>query len=189
MKYAVAATWLTITISVAASHPCLAEPVLMLNEPRDVGSAEYLCDWAEKEIKADQYLIKAFKCAESDLCQRAIDLSAACKVSGPAAEVRAFHTKLLAQFASNAQCGITIMRVTEDNSTAGTNNDLEAYKRATWELNLGFRPGASQQEWALWPRKSGEIVPSGLLEGKGDPGEIARDVCTIITGGGAKIVN
>jgi len=45
-------------------------------------------------------------------------------VSGPIAEVRAFHTKLLAQFASNAQCNMAIKRLT---------------------------PDSTMQAWALWP--------------------------------------
>ena len=97
MKYVIAAAGISIAFTAGA----WAEPVLMLNEPRDIGAAEYSCDWAEGEIKSSQYLIKAFKCGESELCQRAIDINAACKVGGPIREVRAFHSKLLAQFASN----------------------------------------------------------------------------------------
>jgi hypothetical protein len=63
-------------------------------------------------------------------------------------------------------------------------------KKANWELNLGFRPGASRQEWALWPYHDGTISkPKELLEGEGDPAQIARDVCTIMTRSGAKILN
>jgi len=183
MKYVMAAA--SIAFSVGAS----AEPVLMLNEPRDVGTAEYSCRWAEEEIKSDQYLIKAFKCGESELCQRAIEINAACKVGGPVREVRAFHSKLLAQFASNPQCAITIMRLSDDKSETAGNNNLEAFKRANWELNLGFRPGATKQEWALWPHEPGKgVIGAGLLEGEGDPAQIARDVCTIVTRSGAKIV-
>ena len=191
MKYAIAVIGLTTALSVVASHPCLAEPgVLMLNlSLATLALRSSSCRWAEQEIKSDQYLIRAFKCSESELCQRAIDISAACKVTGPVALVQAFYSKLLAQFASNAQCSITIMRLTDGQSDVATKNDLEAFKRANWELNLAFVPGARTQEWALWPYNSGEIVASGLLEGEGDPNQIARDVCTIVTHGGAKILN
>ena len=64
-------------------------------------------------------------------------------VSGPIAEVRAFHTKLLAQFASNAQCNMAIKRLSE--------NAGEVYKPPDWEPNLGFTPGSTMQAWALWP--------------------------------------
>jgi hypothetical protein len=80
-----------------------AEPVLMLNEPRDVEMAKYSCSWAEQEIEADQYLIKAFKCGENELCQRAVHINAACKVGGPVRDVKGFHSKLLAQLAGNSQ--------------------------------------------------------------------------------------
>jgi hypothetical protein len=54
MKYVIAAA------SIAFSVGAAAEPVLMLNEPRDVEMAKYSCDWAAEEIKSSQYLIKAF---------------------------------------------------------------------------------------------------------------------------------
>jgi hypothetical protein len=184
MKYTIAVVGVAIAFSVVASDAGLAEPVLMLNEPRDVVSAEYLCGWSENEIKADEYLIKAFKCGESELCQRAIDINSACKVSGPTAEVRAFHSKLLAEFATNPQCAISIIRLTNDKSDTAVKNNLEAFKRANWELNLAFTPGATKQEWAMWPRPSGSF-----LEGEGDVRQIARDVCAIMTRSGAKILN
>jgi hypothetical protein len=183
MKYIIA-----VAIACFAVDAAWAEPVLMLNEPRDVETANYSCNWAEGELKSSQYLIKAFKCGESELCQRAMDINAACKVGGPVNEVRAFHSKLLAQFASNPQCQITIMRVTDGKSETAIKNDLEARKRADWELNLGFTPGAAKQQWALWPYSSGSIVGS-VLEGEGDAAQIAKDVCTIVTRGGAKILN
>jgi hypothetical protein len=49
MKHAIAVAGLAFAFSVIGSHAGLAEPVLMLNEPRDVTSAEYLCGWAEDE--------------------------------------------------------------------------------------------------------------------------------------------
>jgi hypothetical protein len=76
------------------------------------------------------------------------------------------------------------MRLSSDKSDKAINNNLEAYKRANWELNLSYAPGATKQQWALWPRPSGSV-----LEGEGDPGQIARDVCTIVTRSGAKIIN
>jgi hypothetical protein len=98
-----------------------------------------------RRIKQDQYLIKEFRCSEVELCQRALDINAT-KVHGAAADVRDFHSKLLAQFATNSACQITIMRLTEGKSDAEVKNDLEAFRRANWELNLGFRPGATKQE-------------------------------------------
>jgi hypothetical protein len=106
-------------------------------------------------------------------------------VHGATIEVRDFHIKLLAQFATNPQCApIAIMRLTEGKSNEAVNKDLEAYKRANWELNLAFTPGATKQEWTLWPMQSGTA-----LQGQGDVTQIARDVCTIMTRSGAKILN
>src|SRR5262249_1347681 len=171
-----------------------AEPILMFHEPRDALTAKSSCEWAENEIKVSQYLIKALKCAESELCQRALDINSACKVIGPVREVQSFHTKLLTQFASNAQCTISIIRLTDDKSEISVKNNREAYTRADWELNLSFSPGAAKQQWTLWPMKPGpngfrSINHTGVLEGEGDPVQIARDVCTIITRSGAKILN
>ena len=80
------------------------------------------------------------------------------------------------------------MHLSDDKSDKAINNDLEAYKRANWELNLSFTPGATKQEWALWSYQSGNITGK-VLEGEGDPAQIARDVCTIVTRSGAKILN
>jgi hypothetical protein len=60
------------------------------------------------------------------------------------------------------------MRLSDDKSETAINNNLEAFKRANWELNLGFRPSATKQDWALWPYQSGSIV-GAALEGEGDP--------------------
>jgi hypothetical protein len=181
--------WTVVTLAAVHATDAMAEPVLMLNEPRDIYSAKHSCDWAEGEIKHFQYLIKTFHCAENDLCQRAIEVSAACKVTGADADVRAFHRQLLAQLASNSQCAISIVRLTDGKTTAEVQSDLDAFKKANYELNLGFRPGASKQNWALWPYQSGNINSAGLLEGEGDPAQIARDVCTIMTRSGAKVLN
>ena len=188
MKRLVISVGVVLAISLAVDASA-KEPVLMLNEPRDITTAEYSCRWAEGEIKSDQYLIKAFRCGDSDLCQRAIDINAVCKVRGPLTEVGEFHSKLLAQFASNTQCSIEIMRLTEGKSLSESQNDLEAFRRADWELNLSFIPGKPIQEWALWPHQSGKIIANGMLQGEGDPTQIARDVCNIMTHSGAKILN
>jgi|SRR5262249_15644620 len=182
MKYVIAAA--SIAFSVGAS----AE-VLMLNEPRDIGTAEHSCGWAEKEIKSVKENYGAFKYSDFEDCQRALDINATCKVRGPANDVRAFHSKLLAQMASNPQCAITIMRLSDDKSDKAISNNLEAFKRASWELNLGFTPGATKQQWALWPMEPGKGIVGNALEGEGDVEQIARDVCTIVTRSGAKIVN
>lgn len=175
-KYAFLAAQIAIAFSVIATDEASAESVLMLNEPRDIISAETACHIAGMQISPSvPHVLDA-------------DLNAVCKVSSPGAEVRAFHSKLLAQFASNTKCSITIIRLTDDKSDAAVKSDLEAFHRANWELNLGFRPGATKQQWALWPYQSG--MPTGtVLEGEGDPAQIARDVCTIVTRTGAKILN
>jgi hypothetical protein len=187
MKYAVTMQAVAIALCIA-SGKASADPVLMLNEPRDIIAAQYSCDWATGAIRDYDYLIKAFQCSEVEQCQRALDTNAACKVSGPVMEVRAYHSKLLAQFASNPQCSISIRRLSDDKSNAAVANDLETYKQANWELNLNFTAGTAKQSWALWPRQNGDVVPRPL-EGEGDAGQIARDVCTIMTHSGAKILN
>ena len=189
MKHAIAAARIAFAVSViVVSCGASAEPVLMLNEPRDVIAAKYSCETAKNNVKDYQYLIKANQCGEDEQCQRALEIDAACKVNGPNAEVRAFHTKLLSLFATNAQCPIAIMRLSDEKSDAEYKNYTEANKRADWELNLGFAPGITKQSWALWPHKNG-VLGSGVLEGEGDVGQIARDVCTIMTRSGAKILN
>jgi hypothetical protein len=82
------------------------------------------------------------------------------------------------------------MRLSDDKSQTAIKNNLEAFKRVNWELNLSFTPGAIKQGWALWPYEPGKgITAAGVLEGEGDPAQIAKDVCTIVTRSGAKIIN
>src|SRR6266849_6306283 len=98
MKLAIAAAWITVAFSAIASDEAKAEPVLMLDEARDIGTAKYSCEWAANSLKGYDYLIKAFQCSENELCDRVIHINSAGKGSGRVAEVRAFHSKLLAQF-------------------------------------------------------------------------------------------
>ncbi len=184
MKSALAIAGLAASILVNLQLAVVAEPVLMLNEPRDVKSAEYSCNWAKDQLKANEYLVRNFQCGEDELCKRAMDINATCKASGPASEVRGFHSKLLAQFASEPQCSISIMRLSDGKTDAGVKNDLEAFKRQDWELVFGFTPGASVQEWSMWPRE-----PGPYLEGSGTIKEVVRRVCSIMTRSGAKILN
>jgi hypothetical protein len=179
MKYNIAVTGITIVFSVVSATG-RAAPVLILNEPSDIKMAQYSCDWAESKVKSDDHLIKAVKCDESELCRRASRINAACKASRAVAEVRAFHRKLLTEFASHPRCAIEIMSLTDDKSDKAVKENLEALKRANLELNLSFVPGATKQTWALWPHESG-IVSGDALEGEGDFAQIARDVCTIMT--------
>src|SRR5258708_8093130 len=108
MKYVIAVA------SIASSVGAAAEPVLMLNEPRDVEMAKYSCGRAEEEIKSVKEGYKTLKCSDFEECQRASEINAACKVTGPVREVRGFHSQLLAQFASNPQCALTIMRLSAE---------------------------------------------------------------------------
>jgi hypothetical protein len=148
-----------IVLFAAMVAPAWTEPVLVLNEPRDTFMAKDACEKAA-----------SFKTSPSF-----IDINATCTVSGPVAAVREFHAKLLTLFATNPQCRITIMQ----------NDDL---KRGNWELNLGFKPGAAKQYWAMWPMQDGKTLPN-WLEGEGNASQIVHDVCAIMTRSGAKILN
>ena len=70
------ATGIAVALSAIAAGGGSAEPVLMLNDPRDVIAAKSSCDSAENEVKADQYLSKAHQCGESHLCRRALNINA-----------------------------------------------------------------------------------------------------------------
>jgi hypothetical protein len=171
-----------------ASGEAWADPVLMMNEPEDLKRAQWSCDGAAGTIREYDWAIKTSECSQMEQCQRAMDINAVCKVRGPVMALRDFYSKLLAQFASNPNCPISIMRLTDGKSDAEVRNDNEAFEKANWELDLYFTPGAVKAEWQLWPFQNGKIIPKPL-QGEGDLGQIARDVCTIMTHGGAKILN
>ena len=163
----------------------VAEPVLLLNEPHDIFMAEHFCSWAEGELRDHDYLVKHFTCSKRESCKRALDINAVCEASGPEADVRQFHSRLLTQFASNPQCQVSIVHLTG----LPEGKDVEAMRAATWELNLDFTPGAAKQSWALWPHRSGEIVAEAPMEGEGDARQIAIDVCNDVAGKSTKIGN
>ena len=131
MKLIIIVTGLAMALSAIASDIGLAEPVLMLNEPSDVSMAQYSCQSAADEIKSDQYLIKAFRCGEVELCQRAIDINAACKVSGPAAVVQEFYISFWPSSLPmlNAQSRSCVL--TEGKSDAEVKNDWRRSNKQT----------------------------------------------------------
>jgi hypothetical protein len=89
------------------------------------------------------------------------------------AEVRDFGNRLTTEFAANSQCkGIRVFprRI-----------PLPGYKG--WYLFLEFEPGARRQRWFLI--HDGD--DNQTLTNQGDPAEIARYVCSIIMGQGAKV--
>jgi len=53
-KVVLSLTLLSGAYSVLAFDGASAQPILMLNEPRDVDMAKYSCGWAEAEIKSSQ---------------------------------------------------------------------------------------------------------------------------------------
>ena len=157
-----------------------------LNEPHDIFMAQHSCNWAEGELRDHEDLVKDVTCSKHESCKQALDINAVCKASGPEANVRQFHSRLLAQFASNPQCQISIARLTDNPEGKA----VEAMHAATWELNLDFTPGAAKQSWALSPYRTGApIAEEDLMEGEGDARQIAIDVCNDVAGKSAKTGN
>lgn len=97
-------------------------------------------------------------------------------------EVRTFESELVTQLAATAACNSVRVFVYggEGNSTA-----YEAIKAGGyWNLSFNFVPGERNQKWVM-------LGPNRVLlrKGQGDPTQIAKAVCVIVTRQGATIAS
>jgi hypothetical protein len=112
---------------------------------------------------------------------------------------RRLESELMSAFAANQNCaGITVVRE-PDVSTEGPESvktllkNWELTKQKTnWELFLRVHPGREDFEWSLVKSGAltdipGAIVPGGVVKGKGTLPAASTDICTVVTGRGARI--
>jgi hypothetical protein len=85
---------------------------------------------------------------------------------------------LVAQLAINPSCqGVRIIRTNHD-------DDFVKVREPHWWLTLDFAlPNEQRQSWELTALEPGK-VPQDFLDGEGDPGEIAAEICSIVKGRG-----
>jgi hypothetical protein len=109
----------------------------------------------------------------------------ACQGGEPVSEVRDFEDRVITHLAANPQCkGVHVIRY------AGPGTESTTFVRIMkssgwprrWTLFFDFRPGDTLQPWHLL-----RLEPDAVMKGVGDPSQVARQVCTIVGGQGAKV--
>lgn len=114
----------------------------------------------------------------------------ACRTSGTPSKscedeqlsnVRTFEREVITQFAGNSICtGISISRY--NNPQSENKAAVSAMRTSWWSLSINYYEPGKKQDWQLLRNKS-----SMVYQGKDDPDTIAKKVCTIVRGKGAKI--
>lgn len=104
--------------------------------------------------------------------------------SDPVQAVHEFEIELTTQFAAQAACvNVQFIRFSgpkEENKSAN-----DATPKSYWSLSLNFIPGSTKQTWQMVQSP----IKTAVLQGDGTPAEIAKEVCAIVNGKGAKVVN
>ncbi len=104
--------------------------------------------------------------------------------SDPIQAVHEFETELTTQFAAQAACAnVQFIRFNGPNEASKT--AIDTTQKPYWSLSLNFIPGIAKQKWHMV--KSSDRA--AILQGKGTPTEIAKEVCVIVNGQGAKVLN
>ena len=109
----------------------------------------------------------------------------ACQGGNPVSEVRDFEDRMLTQLAANPECkGVHVDRYAGPGTESTTFVTLMKSPGwpSRWILFFDYRPGDPLQPWQLL-----RLEPDTLLKGVGDPGQVARQVCAIVGGHGAKV--
>lgn len=102
----------------------------------------------------------------------------------PVQAVHQFEAELATQFAEQTACrNVTFIRFNGPKQSDKVSN--KAVTKPYWDLSLNFTPGAALQAWQLLHSTS----RSAVLQGEGTPSSIAKEVCAIVTGSGAKVAN
>jgi hypothetical protein len=105
-------------------------------------------------------------------------------------EVRGFEDEVLTQLRVNSGCNGVVIAPVEPDSPFPTNLADRVWASArtgdglTWGLTIDVNHGARTQSWAM-------ITPGSTspMKGEGDPKTIAGDICSIVTGRGARSFN
>jgi hypothetical protein len=96
--------------------------------------------------------------------------------------IRDFETILATNFATNPQCkGVEFIKANAPGQNTKAQSD--ALQGDNWSLSIDYIPGQEKQSWAV-------LGPAHqLLKGEAISEAIAKNVCVIANGSGAKITN
>jgi len=167
----------TIVLAVQAGEAA----TVVLDSWWNEGYARDGCEHASGWYNENRALIAQFGCASVTACTDMMPIVQSCQLHDPVAEVRDFEDRLVTYLSVDPECkGVHFTRYSGPNgNNSGAADAMKVEGR--WTLFLDYVPGAARQAWQL-NRKAPEI----FTKGEGDPKEIAKSICAIVTGRGAK---
>lgn len=126
---------------------------------------------------------------------------AECKLAGDERKLgRQLEETVINQLAINTRCqGVSVFRENHPDFDAKSNSSELAPQKAKahWDLFLDYNPGSQTHGWTLFPYgaegwslfpHTGVRTMSGkMVEGEGTPGQIADQICIVVTNTGANI--
>jgi hypothetical protein len=130
-------------------------------------------DFARSMCESVKQSPEAFSTSNFDAC-----------VLDPTPDVRRFEIDLATQFAANSECS-SIEFVSFTDPRQANRKASEAVGKQHWSLSLNYLPGATKQPWSMIHAPE----MSTFTQGEGDPEAIAKKVCSIVKGRGAKLLN
>src|SRR5262249_44641836 len=101
-------------------------------------------------------------------------------------EVRSYVLELTTQMAASPQCaGVSVVTFAgpKKPSTQVVN---DAATKPHWNLSINFTSGKHKQQWQMLHTDPDHL---SYTKGESDPKELAKTVCGIVRGKGAKILN
>src|SRR5689334_21884626 len=170
MKQLAALSLSLIVTVVGCDRP---KAVVALDSRWTVDFAKDTCRQADSWRQANAALISKVGCAKITSCSEMLARVNACALN-PVQEVRAFHKDLATQFAVDKACSsiqLVYYEAAEDDNKI--RND--AVPKGHYNLWLNYIPGAKRQQWRM---NSQERI--AFTQGDGSPGDIARQVCSIV---------
>jgi hypothetical protein len=180
MKQLLTLSFLLVAVLVGCDT---AKPVVVLDGWWNADYAKTRCETVNKWHRENAALISQVGCDKVTSCQEMMPVVEAC-VLDSAQEVRTFEDKLATEFAASPDCrSVQFVRFKNPDDQKETVSD--AFRNKHWLLGLDYIPGAEKQQW--WMERSPDH--NAHMQGEGNPNEIARKVCNIVTQKGATIAN
>jgi hypothetical protein len=181
---AVVATAIFVATASASPGQENRELIVVLDSWWSHDYAKNACSQAESWYKYNRDDISNFGCKQVDSCPEMMARFTACVVD-PIPEVVSFEDKLATQFAVNRQyAGVFFAQFSGPHAQI-KDGVRDAMQKPHYTLIIDHTPGLPKQSWSL---QRSFIPPEVFMEGEGNPKEIARDVCAIVTKQGAIIL-
>jgi hypothetical protein len=180
LSLAVASFTLVNSSTLISSKP---KPFVVLDGWWNADFAKETCARANNWRGENAALISQVGCDKVTSCREMAVIVEAC-MHDPVQQVREFEAELTTQFAADAECS-SVQLVYFKSPDEKNKAVLDTSLKERWNLGLNFSPGSRKQQWSIVHSPD----HSASMQGKDEPIEIARKVCTIVRQRGATLVN